>query len=396
MWCKNRKKSIKEAAARQKEIDSIPGTAQKPSSSQSTNQYNKSHKPELTKTSSSQDGGKNSKSGNISSSNSSHSSQQQDGRSWSSNNPSSSQQPAPQRVPINKNETAIANLKKDAAERAAKREMKSNEHSKASSSTEAKDSGSVAPQARLTEMVHMLQQGSSVEEVAKSMNMTLDGKTMELLDNLNKQLMLAASINKSKSEESLSGPGHVPDVPNQGYSGGRESHAHARDSHAGLYSSSGNDNSSQGYEDDYREGGFKSDSGGASNAGVHAALAQMLSKQGHSVSMGGNVMASNEQSDNSYYGNRSTEMEGSWGGSSRDPHTPTGIQKPYGGGYSSDDSSQHADTGYYGRSSGPKPLLSIPVDHPPPQKSILKRPSGGSDRGMSGRGNYSHQGGGGW
>lgn len=199
-------------------------------------------------------------------------------------------------------------------------------------------------QNQLTKMVSMLQQGLSVDMVAKSMNMKLDDQTMQLMDNLSKQLMLAATMAKHATKEKAedvkpevkmpdSLPGHAqsggdvgmygssvgmgsnyPDYLQSGDSQGLEGYGYPIDSvqdsyHAAEYSAPPPDQPA------VVHGGDQDGSG--SNAGVKAALAQLLSKQGIRVTMGGNELA-NRAADpytsqpDSYYHSDSSEQ--SYGG----------------------------------------------------------------------------------
>ena len=175
------------------------------------------------------------------------------------------------------------------------------------------ESSAAQPQPALAQLVQLLQEGKSASEVAKSLNMTLDEQTLQLMNNLSTQLLLAAQMTKTqKPEEMLTLPTQTQAPAS--HSVVSQSQMAPGDHYSGSYpmagapaSGYGNGNFSggdgyggskggagvmpQGYQGDPHGGEdsqssvLSQDSG--SNAGVKAALAQLLTQQGMRVSMGG-------------------------------------------------------------------------------------------------------------
>ena len=138
------------------------------------------------------------------------------------------------------------------------------------------------------QLTSLLQQGGSVEDVARTLNITLDAKTSELLHTLKQQLDLAATLqnkpelpvfrsNKSASQQGYAGPAKQDSGYGQssqyGFDSGR---------YGGNYPETSYGN--QGYDQSGHVGDQDKETG---NTGVKAALATLLAQQGHRVSMGG-------------------------------------------------------------------------------------------------------------
>lgn len=156
---------------------------------------------------------------------------------------------------------------------------------------ENKEGGPVGNQ--LSQMIALLQKGMPVPEVAKSVNVTLDDQTQQLMSNLHAQLMLAAQFSKdqgvadqgSRAETLSQAASYSAEGYRQDY--GNHSSGNAFGGHKGgatvegnssVYSQESNSNSSLGVE----------------NAGVKAALAQLLAQQGMRVSLGGTEISATE------------------------------------------------------------------------------------------------------
>ena len=138
------------------------------------------------------------------------------------------------------------------------------------------------------QLTSLLAQGGSVEDVARSLNITLDDKTSELLNTLKQQLDLAATLqnkpvlpifrsNKSDTQQGFLGAakqdsGYIQ-TSQYGFDSGR---------YGGNYQEM--PYSSQGYGQSGHVGDQETETG---NTGVKAALANLLAQQGHRVSMGG-------------------------------------------------------------------------------------------------------------
>lgn len=386
MWCKNRKKSIKEAKLKELETGSKNITPQKPGASQSAYKSSKGHgdkssaesvltKP-VTKSSAS--------------SVSSHSvTSHMIGHSSSSSSSSSLRK----NVVIPGIDQSVDKTSKDVDSNLDVRHKGQSHGGEDSASVPTVD-----PQNQLTKMVTMLQQGLSVDTVAKNMNMKLDDQTMQLMDNLGKQLMLAASMAKHVTKETTEeAPEEVKDaetLPGLGLGGGEPASQVYTESATGgnypEYHHAGDNQSMDSYgypmeniPDPYPAGyGVQSQSqvagtvdqeSNGSNAGVKAALAQLLSQQGIRVAVGGNELANRDvdpytsQSEGYYhsdsdpnYGARNFPISSSAPGVSShmipeqgmtDTYRPpgsipssstVGLQKQYSG-YGSDDSRSSND-----------------------------------------------------
>ena len=140
------------------------------------------------------------------------------------------------------------------------------------------------------QLTSLLQQGGSVEDVARSLNITLDEKTSELLNTLKQQLDLAATLqnkpvlpvirsSKIDAQQSSLGASKQDSGYSQtsqyGYDSGRYGSTYQEMSYSSLgYGQAG-----------HVSGGEQENETG--NSGVKAALANLLAQQGHRVSMGG-------------------------------------------------------------------------------------------------------------
>ncbi|KAK3109135.1 hypothetical protein FSP39_023685 [Pinctada imbricata] len=187
---------------------------------------------------------------------------------------------------------------------------------KAPSSVESQgqSQGSSTAQPALAQLVQLLQEGKSATEVAKLLNMAEDEQTLQLMNNLSTQLLLAAQMTTSQKAEDLlnlptpiksqPAPPVVPPVKPaaEPYPARYPSAGSAGSFGNGSYSGSDNYSSAPkaehgvgGYTgdpytaDDSQSSNLSHDSG--SNAGVKAALAQLLAQQGMRVSMGGTELS---------------------------------------------------------------------------------------------------------
>jgi hypothetical protein len=118
------------------------------------------------------------------------------------------------------------------------------------------------PNPDMNHLTHMLQQGMSIAEVAKSMNIKLDEQTNELLTTLKQQLDLATALAKQSAVNQ--GPGSVPSE--QGEVG--KTYDYSNVNYAANENSSGTNNMNPASSD---------------NSGVQMVLNQMLTKQQGSV-----------------------------------------------------------------------------------------------------------------
>ncbi|XP_033762741.1 LOW QUALITY PROTEIN: cyclin-dependent kinase 12-like [Pecten maximus] len=403
MWCKNRKKSIKEAKLKELETGSKNITPQKSgvsgSAYKSGSSLAKGHS-DISKSSSSAE------SVSTKPITKSSTSSSQSATSHMIGHSSSSSSSSRKNVAIPGLDQSVDKISKDG-------DSNSDNRHKGHEGDDMEGRGSsslpaVDPQNQLTKMVAMLQQGLSVDPVAKNMNMKLDEQTMQLMDNLGKQLMLAASmakhVTKDTSEEVPEETKATDSLPGLGHSGGDQAPQAYTDPATGSnypdYHQAGDSQSvdSYGYpiesvQDPYPAtsyavptqphlAGTGDQETNSSNAGVKAALAQLLSQQGIRVAVGGNELANRgvdpytSQSDGYYrsdstdpsYGARNFPSSSSGTGSSqlmsdqgladsyrppgskiRTPTTPNfppsssaGLQKQYSG-YGSDDSRSSND-----------------------------------------------------
>ena len=139
------------------------------------------------------------------------------------------------------------------------------------------------------QLTMLLQQGGSVEDVAKSLNIRLDEHTSGLLSTLKQQLDLAATLQNK------------PVLPMVHSSGNESSHTvSAVSQNPSFNQTSEYEYNPSGYSDKYSSSSYSNQGyiqeGHAShteedndndNTGVKAALASLLAQQGHRVSMGG-------------------------------------------------------------------------------------------------------------
>ncbi|XP_060065103.1 cyclin-dependent kinase 12-like [Ylistrum balloti] len=411
MWCKNRKKSIKEAKLKELETGSKNITPQKSSVSnyKSGSSSGKVHID--TSKSSSADSVVPTKAV-TKSSNSASSSQSVVSHmtGHSSSSASSSSSARKNVVPIPGIDQSMDKASKDGD---SKLDIHGSHHKGQShdgDDVEGRGSSSIPavdPQNQLTKMVSMLQQGLSVDTVAKNMNMKLDEQTMQLMDNLGKQLMLAASmakhVTKDSSEEVTEEVKATDTLPGLGLSGDDQTSQTYTDPAIGGsypdYHQAGDGQSMDNYrypmesvQDPYPAAAYGvpaepaatgDQEGNSSNAGVKAALAQLLSQQGIRVAVGGSELGNRgvdpytSQSEGYYHSDSSDQNYGvrnfpisstdstvssqlmteqglidsyrQQGSKIRSPTTPnfpsttsTGMQKQYSG-YGSDDSRSSND-----------------------------------------------------
>lgn len=134
----------------------------------------------------------------------------------------------------------------------------------------------------------LLQQGGSVEDVAKTLNIRLDEHTSDLLNTLKQQLDLAATLQNK------------PVLPIVHSSSDISHKVGTTSQNSGFSQTSGYDHNASGYNVTNTSGSYGNQGFGqpdhvshseqdseSSNHGVKAALANLLSQQGHRVSMGG-------------------------------------------------------------------------------------------------------------
>lgn len=280
-------------------------------------------------------------------------------------------------------------------------------------------SASINPQNQLAQLVHLLQQGNTVQQVAKNLNMTLDEKTVGLMENLSKQLALAATMSK---QEKLSPAGQLSlqtvnpslnqtEANTSSYNmdlvseDGSQSNASFPDNYVTPGEEQGSSSVGQDSytQDSYDSGPYvktESTASSSSNAGVAAALAQMLAKQGHKVAVGGREISNEENSgynSESFYGRKqsyASQQQYSTDIPVTSTHTASSTaQRQYSyesGKYQDKYSSQQQYSrsgigqssncnftgGQFGRqsssqmSTGPRPLMATPVQTP---RSILKK-----------------------
>ncbi|CAG2247412.1 cyclin-dependent kinase 12-like [Mytilus edulis] len=183
-------------------------------------------------------------------------------------------------------------------------------------------SASINPQNQLAQLVTLLQQGHSVQQVAKNLNMTLDEKTLTLMENLSKQLELAASLSKQEKlspgaqmslqtvNPVLKSTGSTDNSASYNMDLVSEDGSQSNTSYPDNFVTPGEDPGSSVGQENYTQDSYESGSYGkteaatssSSNAGVAAALAQMLAKQGHKVAVGGREISHEE---NAPYGSES-------------------------------------------------------------------------------------------
>ncbi|XP_062574759.1 cyclin-dependent kinase 13-like [Saccostrea cucullata] len=247
---------------------------------------------------------------------------------------------------------------------------------------------------QLSQMISLLQKGMSVPDVAKSVNVTLDDQTQQLMSNLHAQLMLAAQLSTdqgaavppSQPETSVS---QIP-YPSEGYQQDYGNH-----SSSNMFGGAKGGGSVEGNPSLYSQ---DSNSGmGSENAGVKAALAQLLAQQGMRVSLGGTEISASEtrashtetysKSEPGYYSSDRPDYSrsGSYGGGSI--YSDEGSR----GGYSSGDSyggqynppsGGSGGAGYYGQYPGegrpPKSYAEAAQGVPKQPRSILKNKASSS------------------
>lgn len=292
-------------------------------------------------------------------------------------------------------------------------------------------SATINQQNQLAQLVQLMQQGNSVQQVAKNLNMTLDEKTIGLMETLSKQLALAASMSK---QEKLSPGAQLslqavnPALKNTGNteSSGSGTYANmdlvsddgsqSNASYSEQYITPGDDQGQASVGQDsfaqesYDSSAYNKTEGSASNAGVAAALAQMLAKQGHKVAVGGREITSESSSSygrEGYYKKQSYSSQqqyshGSQFGQDQRSEGETTQTSSTSRQYSFDSgnyqdkysnqqqfsrSNSSSYQGQYSRQSSsgqsaPRPLMATPVG---PPKSILKnKPSSSSAGGGPG------------
>jgi hypothetical protein len=143
---------------------------------------------------------------------------------------------------------------------------------------------------QLSQMIELLQKGMSVPEVAKSVNVTLDEQTQQLMSNLNAQLMLAAQL--SKDQRISEPPSRVETVNQAPYAADGYRQDYGNHSTSNMFGGSKGEGSGEGHSSMYSMDSNKSS--GVENAGVKAALAQLLAQQGMRVSLGGTEISASE------------------------------------------------------------------------------------------------------
>lgn len=282
-----------------------------------------------------------------------------------------------------------------------------------SSSTADANSAPVNPQNQLAQLVQMLQQGMTVDQVAESMNMKLDEQTIQLMNNLSSQLMVAASLNKridsnlvdlmlSEKSDSGSKTATSSEVVDSSFPSGSErsdyqnqpmpaAHGSSIRDPADDFSSSSNQSFSNdglsnvpGDQTGYQFGNGASQnvggsSGTGSNAGVKAALAQLLAQQGVRVAMGGSEVPT--ESDSTYEEEKYSGNSGNYypRGESKDTFPSARYMTQ------SSSSSMSASS-----SAGPRPLMDIRTEATAPSlsrsSSLQKQHSYGSSEGEDGFG----------
>ncbi|XP_041367507.1 cyclin-dependent kinase 12-like [Gigantopelta aegis] len=158
-------------------------------------------------------------------------------------------------------------------------------------------------QAQLSQLIELLksqQGGISIKQIAKSLNISVDQQTTQLLDNLKQQLMEAASVAKQAKERgepvlsSTVFTSPVDTVPKHrhedtGYSVDNQqssAYSHPGASESSVFSSSLSVASS-GFTNTLPQTSGAVQPGYDKHAGVKAALAQLLAQQGIPVTMGG-------------------------------------------------------------------------------------------------------------
>ncbi|KAK3591995.1 hypothetical protein CHS0354_031500 [Potamilus streckersoni] len=142
-----------------------------------------------------------------------------------------------------------------------------------------------AGNAELAHLLQLLQQGVTVDQVAKSMNITLDSQTQQLLETSRRLLLPSTLAEQQKSVEKP--PGSISSLPAQQ---GGVAFVLGNNFQADM----DNRPSSGGFISQGLSAGTQSGLGntiGASTNGVKAALAQLLAQQGHRVSLGGTEIA---------------------------------------------------------------------------------------------------------
>lgn len=152
-------------------------------------------------------------------------------------------------------------------------------------------------QATLTKLISLLhaQQGISVSQIAKSLNVTVDNKTAALLDNLRHQLITAqvdaenTSTNSSQPPSggsvSLNVPGSASTNMSVG-TAGNPANYQALDLEGSAFASR---------RQAIADPEVNLNSGSDKHAGVKAALAKLLSQQGMTVSIGGTLYSETAQ-----------------------------------------------------------------------------------------------------
>lgn len=249
---------------------------------------------------------------------------------------------------------------------------------------------------QLSQMIALLQKGMSVPDVAKSVNVTLDEQTQQLMSNLNAQLMLAAQLSK---DQRISEPSSHLETVNQGpYSSDGYRQDYGNHSTSNMFGGSKGDGSGEGNSNLYSLD--SNNSSGVENAGVKAALAQLLAQQGMRVSLGGTEISASEAAhmsqtdtyskpDGGYYSSDRPDYSrpSSYTGGgvypeegSRGSYSSGGDN--YGGQYNPP-SSGSGGSGYYGQYSGegrppPKSYSEAAQGVSKPPKSILKNKSSSS------------------
>jgi hypothetical protein len=280
-------------------------------------------------------------------------------------------------------------------------------------------SASINPQNQLAQLVHLLQQGNTVQQVAKNLNMTLDEKTVGLMENLSKQLALAATMSKQEkvspaaqqSLQTVNPSLNQTEANTSSYNmdlvsdDGSQSNASFPDNFVTPGEEQGSSSVGQDSytQDSYDSGPYvkaESTANSSSNAGVAAALAQMLAKQGHKVAVGGREISNEENSgynSEAFYGRKQSYTSQQQYSTdipvTSSTHTASSTaQRQYGyesGNYQDKYSSQQQYSrsgigqssngnfaGQFGRqsssqmSTGPRPLMATPVQTP---RSILKK-----------------------
>ncbi|XP_067649795.1 cyclin-dependent kinase 12-like isoform X2 [Haliotis asinina] len=137
--------------------------------------------------------------------------------------------------------------------------------------------------AKLAQLIQLAQGDISVSQIAKSLNINVDQQTSQLLDNLKQQLLMAAPPQGKQGVGAVNSQGGYGSQPVDMYSQAGTGHGYG-----GGYNSGGGPSSF------VSQTSVEEKSSSDKNAGVKAALAQLLAQQGIGVMAGSKVMGGSD------------------------------------------------------------------------------------------------------